>query len=158
MIFVTVGTQLSFDRLIRSVDCWAKSNPDVKVFAQIGPSKLKTSYIDSTDFIRPAVADDYFRSADLIVAHAGMGSILTALQLKKPILIMPRKASLGEHRNEHQLATAKYFKGKPGIYVAMDEIELMATLDNLPKLVSADAISDFAPEAFARKISDFIHA
>jgi antirestriction protein ArdC len=31
-------------------------------------------------------------------------------------------------------------------------------IDNLPKLVSADAISDFAPEAFARKISDFIHA
>ena len=44
-----------------------------------------------------------------IVAHAGMGTILTALEIGKPLLVMPRRAALGEHRNDHQLATARRF-------------------------------------------------
>ena len=44
-------------------------------------------------------------AAAAIVAHAGMGTILTALETGKRLLVMPRRAALGEHRNDHQLAT-----------------------------------------------------
>lgn len=156
MIFVTVGTQLAFDRLVNAVDFWSKDHLDVKVFAQIGPSTEKTQYIDSADFLSPAEANKYFKAADLIVAHAGMGSILTALQLNKPILIMPRKASLGEHRNEHQLATAKWLEGKPGIYVANDENVLVDLLNRLSDLSCPERIADVAPKAFSSRINQFI--
>jgi len=36
VIFVTVGTQLPFDRLIRGVDLWAAEHPDIPVFGQTG--------------------------------------------------------------------------------------------------------------------------
>ena len=50
MIFVTVGTQLPFDRLIRAVDNWAKAAGRRDVFAQIGPASYRPLHIDSADF------------------------------------------------------------------------------------------------------------
>ena len=60
-----------------------------------------------------------------------MGTILTALELGTPIVVMPRRAALGEHRNDHQLATARRFAEQGSIGVAFDEAELHAALDAL---------------------------
>ena len=57
----------------------------------------------------PKECTDRMVAADAIIAHAGMGTILTALEMGKPLLVMPRRAELGEHRNDHQLATAMRF-------------------------------------------------
>ena len=76
------------------------------------------------------------QESDVIVAHAGMGSILTALELGKPIVVMPRRAHLGEHRNDHQWATANHLGHGLGIPVAADEAELIAHLDHLTELRS----------------------
>ena len=80
MIFVTVGTQLPFDRMIRSIDEWVGRNGrgGEEVFAQIGPSTYKPKHLQYAPFI---TADDFqrhTRAARVIVAHAGMGSIITA--------------------------------------------------------------------------------
>ncbi|MBN8486321.1 MAG: glycosyl transferase family 28 [Burkholderiales bacterium] len=129
MIFVTVGTQLGFDRLVNAVDAWAAANPQHQVYAQIGPSQAPKA-IPYSAFLAPAEADEKMQQANLIVAHAGMGSILTALRLGKPILVLPRRHAQGEHRNDHQMATAKWLSNRPGITVAWDERELMAKLDD----------------------------
>ena len=60
----------------------------------------------------------------MIVAHAGMGTIISAMQHQKPIIIFPRIAALGEHRNEHQMATAKKMKELGYVHVAFNEKEL----------------------------------
>lgn len=151
MIFVTVGTQLSFERLITTVDQWGGENNNVEVFAQVGPSKLTPKHIKSADFISPSEAKLYFKTADIIVSHAGMGSILTALQYRKPIIIMPRRAALGEHRNDHQLATAKWLGNKSGIFVAEDETALLNLLSNKETLISGEEISEYGnPDFLAR--------
>lgn len=129
MIFVTVGTQLPFDRLIDTVDNWC-SQSSVKVFAQIGPSSKSYQNVTHKPFLEPIEFDQYFNDADLIIAHAGMGSILTALTYGKPLIIMPRKASLGEHRNDHQIGTARQFSSRPGITVAWNETQLVDLLTN----------------------------
>ena len=156
MIFVTVGTQLAFDRMIAAVDDWAGANPDVEVQAQIGPSKLRPRHVQCSEFLRPQEVDALNRRASLIVGHAGMGSILTALRYKKPIVIMPRKASLGEHRNDHQMATAKWLGNKPGVFVAWDERHLKEVLGNRKALAGGDGISEYAPRALLDKLSHFI--
>ena len=56
--------------------------------------------------------------ARLIVAHAGMGSVITADQFGKPIVMLPRLQERGEHTTDHQVATANWLRAKPGIYVA----------------------------------------
>jgi UDP-N-acetylglucosamine transferase subunit ALG13 len=156
VIFVTVGTQLAFDRLITSVDEWAGKNTSESIFLQIGPGQYKPLHCEFADFVAPDKANDLFRNADLIIAHAGMGSILTALKYKKPILVMPRKASLGEHRNEHQLATAKWLGKKPGIFVANEASEIAALLDARVNLKSGDGINEFADEVFTGRLKNFI--
>jgi len=157
VIFVTVGTQLTFDRLIKAVDDWAAARARTDVFAQIGPSEFKPRHITAQQFITPQECDRHMRSADVIIAHAGMGSILTALELGKPIVIMPRKALLGEHRNDHQLATARRFAEMGTVTVAMDERELVEKLDALGQLGAAPRISPFASDRLIGAVSAFIH-
>ena len=49
MIFVTVGTQLPFDRLVRAVDAWAAEHPQVDVFGQIGPASFRPKHFAHAD-------------------------------------------------------------------------------------------------------------
>ncbi len=131
MILVTVGTQGPFDRLVRTVDAWAQENPGHEIFAQIGPSEYQPQAMEFSEGLDPVRFEALLRDADIIIAHAGMGTILKALELGKPVLIMPRRASLGEQRNEHQLATADRFRKMGVVQVAQDESELTQKLGQL---------------------------
>ncbi|UFS68820.1 hypothetical protein LPW11_13020 [Geomonas sp. RF6] len=156
MIFVTVGTQLPFDRLIRTVDDWAGAHPEVEVFAQVGPSEMRAAHIETVPFVAPDEADRRFRQADLIVSHAGMGSIITALKYKKPILILPRVAAQGEHRNDHQMATAKWLGVRRGITVAWTEQEVSRYLEGELQLSQTGEISDSADPQFINNLRSAI--
>lgn len=156
MIFVTVGTQLAFDRLVMAVDKWAEANPDIEVFAQVGPCVRRPRAIPHADFVPPAKADALIRQAELIVAHAGMGSILTALRFQRPILIMPRKVGLGEHRNDHQIATARWLDGRAGVSVAWSESEIPEKLDQRRLLAAGPRLGEFASGPLVQRLGDYI--
>jgi UDP-N-acetylglucosamine transferase subunit ALG13 len=133
MIFVTVGTQLPFDRLVSVVDQWAARQGRRDVFAQAGPTTRPPRFIAWAPFIDAGEFQRRCESAELIVAHLGMGSIITALELGKPILVMPRQASLHEHRNDHQAAMARRLAGSSRVSVAWDGSELEQKLsESLP--------------------------
>ena len=104
MIFVTVGAQMAFDRLVRTVDEWAATRGRKDVFAQIGPTEWRPRHIEWVAFLPPEDFRKRVADATMVVAHAGMGSIITALELGKPILVMPRRGHLQETRNDHQVA------------------------------------------------------
>lgn len=123
MILVTVGTQLPFDRLIKAVDEIAPSL-SCKVVAQIGEGRYHPRNIEAKKFIAPVTFDKLFDATHLVVSHAGIGSVLTARRHGKPIILFPRRAAYGEHRNDHQLATISQLEGQPGIYIAHSEQDL----------------------------------
>jgi UDP-N-acetylglucosamine transferase subunit ALG13 len=156
VIFATVGTQLPFDRMIAALDDWAGTRPGREVFAQVGPGRYVPRHIEHRAFISPAECRARMVAADAIVAHAGMGTILTALELGKPLLIVPRRASLGEHRNEHQLATARRFADTGRLLVAFDESELAERLDELPRRGQRTRISPFASDELITALRSFI--
>ncbi len=129
MIFAAVGTQLPFDRLVAALDSWSGA-AECEILVQSGtggsynPKNVKcVSTVSITEFSRLC------SQAELIVAHAGMGVILNARELGKPLIIMPRRAELQEHRNDHQIATARHFGDLDGIYVAATAEELHLLLD-----------------------------
>lgn len=134
MIFLTVGTQLPFDRLVKAVDEWCgRQRDDIEVFAQVGrlgPANYQPTRFAFEEKLSQDSFEERLKASKLIVSHAGMGSIISALTHQKPILILPRIAKLGEHRNEHQLATAERFRARSGITVADDEVALAARLDD----------------------------
>ena len=129
MIFVTVGTQLPFDRLVGWVDAWAKRNPNVCVVAQVGKSATKYDSIQAVQNLSQAEFLDNVTKADLIVSHAGMGTILTASEFGKPIILMPRRAALREHRNDHQAHTANEMQRLSNVMVVEDKLSLFNELD-----------------------------
>lgn len=137
MILVTVGTQFGFDRLIQWMDLWAAAHPDVDVFAQIGDGDFQPAHMRWTREISPIEFPSVISTASVTVSHAGMGTIISANLSSKPIIIVPRRAGLGEHRNEHQLATARRFSDLPGCRVAETQEQLDAHLANLDSSVSA---------------------
>jgi UDP-N-acetylglucosamine transferase subunit ALG13 len=156
MIFVTVGTQLHFDRLVRAVDQWAGIRGIPDVFAQVGPSEHQFEHIQAKQFIEPTDFRKRVEMARLVIAHAGMGSIITALELGKRIIVMPRRASMGEHRNDHQIATAKKFAQQGRIEVAFSEQELIGKLDHLDAFDQAGRLSSQASQGLIESIRTFI--
>ena len=156
MIFVTVGAQMPFDRLIGAVDAWAHARGRSDVFAQIGPTTLRPRHIAFTEFIEPEQFRAHVQESSALVAHAGMGSILMALEAGKPILVMPRRGDLNETRNDHQMATARRFLQLQKVAVAFDETELPAKLDEVDNLSAAGQISPWASDSLVQAIAQFI--
>jgi UDP-N-acetylglucosamine transferase subunit ALG13 len=156
MIFATVGTQGRFDRLVRTVDEWAGAHARTDVFAQTGPTDYRSEHIRTERFIDATEFRKRVEAASVVISHAGMGSIITALELGKRIIVMPRRASLGEHRNDHQLATAKRFAEQGRIMVAFTEQDLFDKLDQLQVFAETERLSAQASPTLISTIRSFI--
>lgn len=156
MIFVTTGTQLAFPRL---VDAMAAIAPDLQdpIVAQIGPDTKTRPGIEICATLSPFQFEAYFKQARVVVAHAGIGSILSAKRYGKPLIMMPRRFDLGEHRNDHQAATAKEVEGRTGLYVAWTEEDLRALLLG-PELAPAQDGESEKSGPLLAKIKAFIEA
>lgn len=153
MIFATTGTQLVFPRLMAALEA-AAQELDEPIIAQAGPEDGAATRYPSLDIrthLSPATYDDIVAKARVIVAHAGIGTILTARRHGKPLILVPRRHDLGEHRNDHQMATAAHVADLPGIYV-VSEISGIAPLLTSPDLTPAseaaasprrDALTDY---------------
>ncbi len=139
-IVVSVGTQFSFDRLTSMVDFWIGKNNRyaTRTIFQVGKGGKKSEYCESVEMLSPERYDTVMNSAKLLISHAGMGSILSAIDYRLPILMVPRQFSLGEHRNNHQSTTAREFSKRKGIYVANDKQELFEVLDRIDMLHSPE--------------------
>lgn len=142
MIFCTIGTQAPFDRFVKIVDEVA-INLDEEIIAQVYKSKYVAKNIRTVEFLPPDEFNKLFNQSRLIVSHAGMGTIISALKQHKPIIIFPRIAALGEHRNEHQLATAQKMKNLGYVYVANNADELKNLLMK-PNLKPLHELGNFA--------------
>ncbi len=157
MIFVTVGAQMPFDRMVRAVDEWAGRKNKKQILAQIGRGDYKPRNIQWVEFLDPPKFRESVQSAGAIVAHAGMGSIITALELGKPILVMPRRGDLSETRNDHQVATARQFLSLGCVAVAFDEMEMVDKLDRLDQLSTGPRIGSQASPELLSALRQFLN-
>jgi UDP-N-acetylglucosamine transferase subunit ALG13 len=156
VIFVTVGHQMPFDRMVQAVDAWAGARGRSDVFAQVGETEFRPRHLEFAAKVDPAEFRRRMSEADAVVAHAGMGTILTALELGTPILVMPRLGRLMETRNDHQVATAERFRALGRVVVAMDEKELPGAMDRLTDLVRGPTIQAEASPELIRAVRGFI--
>jgi UDP-N-acetylglucosamine transferase subunit ALG13 len=161
VIFVTVGSQMPFRRLVQAVDEWAQFHPSIEVLAQVGSDpQFRPHAIKTFESVPPARYAELVRASDLVVAHAGMGSVLTALEFCKPMVLMARRGTLQETRNDHQVATLRWLTSKPGIYPAEDEqalkhsLDLWCTIGLAPP--SADTASNESVRALVQTLRAFI--
>jgi len=69
----------------------------------------------------------HIREADIVICHAGVGSVLLCHELGRVPLIMPRKGSLGEHVDNHQRDFADVMNTE-GVAIAVHDGETMLSL------------------------------
>lgn len=155
MIFVTVGTQLPFDRLIRAVDEIAPFLNGERIVAQTHGGNYIAKNIECRAYMYSDEFNAVLNRSRMIISHAGIGSIMSALTLRLPIIVMPRRASLGEVRNNHQLATAKKMNELELVNVAYDEKQLQKQVlsGNIHYL---RPLPDKASDELIESIVDFI--
>lgn len=126
MIFCTVGTQLPFERMLREVDLLAGEVESEEFFAQIGDSSyepVNMKWVRSMDEI---TYYECLSKAKVILGHAGMGTIISSVDYDVPLVMFPRYFSKQEHRNDHQLSTARKFSRLSGIFVVYDNDDLVS--------------------------------
>ncbi len=159
MIFATVGTQLPFDRLLLALDTWAAMNSHVPVLAQTGQTLTRYANLTVVAKMDQRRFAGAVAQAQVIVAHAGMGTILTAIEAGKQVILLPRRADLGEHRNDHQRDTAIEMAALPNVTVVEDSASLCTaisaalTRSNDPDLVARSGV---ASARLLGTIADFI--
>lgn len=117
-LFVTVGTiqPYTFERLFSRV---SEQFPHLSISWQTGPvdgqrlSGRVRSSMSRTELLGE------MKDADAVIAHAGVGSILSALQVGKVPVVVPRRAEHQEHIDDHQTDIANLLD-RQGLVVARD--------------------------------------
>ena len=157
MIFVTIGSLFPFDRMVRRMDEIAPTMPGETFFAQIGDGGYEPRNMDFARLVPRREFIEKVKASKLIVAHAGMGSVISAMELGRPIILLPRIFELGEHTTDHQMATARWLEGRPGVQVCFDDADLPAFIERaLGASGASEKMSKTAPEDFVAKIRGFI--
>ncbi len=154
MIFATVGTQLPFPRLVGELDRLAGEHR-LEIVAQTCDPEFRATNMTTHAHLEPKLFESLFSAAKVVVGHAGIGTILCAKKYGKPIILMPRRASFGEHRNEHQLATVAQLGNSAGIHVALETDALERLLLHRELAVASDQTSGMQ-QALIDRISEFI--
>lgn len=105
-VLVALGTmeRFGFRRLVERLV--AVLPPEVSVTWQTGSTDVSGLPIDARSTMPVSEFQSALRDADVVVAHAGTGTALAALEAGKLPLLVPRRKAYGEHVDDHQVPTA----------------------------------------------------
>jgi UDP-N-acetylglucosamine transferase subunit ALG13 len=139
MIFVTVGTnEAAFDRLLRAVDELALAE---ELIVQHGSSACRPRRALCVESLPLAELTELVRQARVIVTHAGVGTVLTALAEGKRPVVVPRLKRFGEAVDDHQIEFARRLG--PELITLVEELgDLRDALDLPSERDSIDIVPD----------------
>lgn len=124
MILVILGTQnLPFNRLIDAIQNQIDQGKiNDKVIVQAGCTTINSDDMEVFDLIPVNEFDKLIKDADLIISHAGVGSILGGLINNKKVIAAARDVNYGEHVNNHQYEILEQFE-KQGYILGLYDFE-----------------------------------
>lgn len=141
MILVILGTQdKPFTRLLESLESQiSEGKIQDEVVVQKGLTSFKSEHMKMFDLIPMDEFDQLLNEADLVITHAGVGSILGALMKRKRVIACAREAKYGEHTNDHQLEILAQFASMGYLLPCYDFSDLSNMIEN---------IEDFSPNPY----------
>lgn len=155
MIFVTLGTQkFQMNRLVKAADELALKTGR-EVFIQKGHSDYIPKNCKYTDFMDATEYNKNIAECDVLITHAGVGTIISGINSKKPIIVVPRMNKYAEHVDDHQCQIAEAFSSK-GCVLSCTEV------DKLEEYIEKAETFDFKPYKLSEgsieeTIMDFIN-
>lgn len=127
-VVVSLGTfkNYGFERLVRRL--LAILPPEAHVLWQTGDTDARALGVIGHYALPERELTQAVREADVLVAHAGVGTALAALEVGKCPVLVPRRLLHGEHVDDHQTQIATEL-GNRGLAVSAEADDL--TLDHL---------------------------
>lgn len=105
--FVSLGnTKQNFSRLLNMIESQLDFLPN-PVLVQCGHTPFSSTKCKVIEFVNMDFFVRQINHAEILMLHAGAGSVLHAIKSGKYPIIMPRRAKFGEHVNDHQVGFAK---------------------------------------------------
>jgi beta-1,4-N-acetylglucosaminyltransferase len=129
LIFVTVGGMRAFERLVIAMDRVA-GELDEEVVIQTGSTDYEPENCKYFKFMAADEMEELYASTRVVVCHAGIGTILTAMQHNKPLILVPRMKRYGEHIDDHQLEIAREMESR-GATVVYDVNDLKSAVEDV---------------------------
>lgn len=156
MIYVTLGTQdKSFARLLEAIQKEI-DNGTIKdeVIVQAGHTSFESKKMKIFDLVSLDKFNEYMDECDLLITHAGVGSIVDGLKRGKTVIAVPRLKEYSEHTNNHQLQIAENFGNKGYIIPVFDTNELHDALLKSKKFKPNKYVSNSAN--FVKLVQEYI--
>ena len=129
MIFVTVGsTQMGFPRLIDAL----AALPGSQLSVQYGATPPPAHAAEAVAFLSSEQVVERIEAADVVVCHAGVGSILRAVRAGHTPVVVPRSGRLSETVDDHQMELARALADEGKVIAVFDESTLAAAVASAP--------------------------
>lgn len=155
-IFVMFGTQdKRFDRLLNAILA-SKFIKDNDVYVQLGYTKGEYEGIHCQEYYSEEELMHQIDIADLIITHAGVGAIVSALKLKKRVIVVPRLGEFKEQNNDHQVQIMERFDKQGYIIPCTDLTKLDETVNNAYNFEPKDYVTE--KQGIIDEITDFINS
>ena len=128
-IVVTLGTMRGYP-FIRAVKAVLRllgeiATPDADVLWQTGDAEVSELGINGLDMIPARELQTAMEASDLVIAHAGIGTCLQALEAGHAPVLLPRSKQAKEHIDDHQAQIAAELNDR-GLAVSRDPDRLTA--------------------------------
>lgn len=155
-IFVMFGTQdKRFDRLLNAILA-SKFIKDNDVYVQLGYTKGEYEGIHCQEYYSEEELMHQIDIADLIITHAGVGAIVSALKLKKRVIVVPRLGEFKEQNNDHQVQIMERFDKQGYIIPCTDLTKLDETVNNAYNFEPKDYVTE--KQGIIDEITNFINS
>lgn len=145
MILISLGSsQFDFSRLLKAVEKLVEGGviKDAEINAQLGTTKYDSKYMNCFSMVSDFEFKKMVSEADVIITHAGIGCIMSAIRQGKKTIIFPRLEKYSEHLDNHQLEIAKAFSKQGYLLLATSENELKNCFCKLDMFVPKKYISN----------------
>ena len=156
MFFVTVGTAPQpFLRLIKVLTELPDEIKQKIIFQGVDKNNTTFPFSHKT-FMSTDEYDKMMNDAELVVCHAGIGTVRDCYELGKKTIVIPRQSKYGEHFNNHQLELVEYLLDKPlpNIYPLTDPARLAEKLREVLDMSEKARL----PGEFGRELKEAVAA
>lgn len=128
MIYVTLGTQkFQFDRILIKLDQLIETKViKDEVIVQCIHHTYKPKNFRVFKLKPIEEVEQILQKSELVITHAGTGSLVQCIKYKKHTIIVPRLSAFGEHVDNHQIEIASVFeaKGNATVVTNIDDLDM----------------------------------
>jgi UDP-N-acetylglucosamine transferase subunit ALG13 len=116
-----------FTRLLDAVAAAARELPQ-PVIVQHGHTPFHGLECEQVAFMEMMQFEQEMKAAEVVVLHAGAGSVIHALQVGKVPVIVPRRVEFGEHVDNHQVSWGRALASEGRVVLVEDVQDIVAAV------------------------------